>query len=347
MGVALTSLTQALAERDNDYSSIVAGYERRSGLSWHEALRPEDVDAGPSLSVLIPARNVAYALPAVLDSLLQARRQVPVREIIVVDDGSTDETAEIAAGHPAADLVIAMPERRGAAVARNVATLLARGETVLYLDADMLVSAGVLGEHTARADSAGVLLGFRHNIAYDDERVREPFRGEHRPSLEADYRVNWHARAGRLLYTGTYLPEPVRARPLDETDDLRALGHAAVFYDWDLPRMVVTALMSAPREAVVRVGGFHPDFGGGWGVEDTHLGAKLIAAGLKVVPLRHAVGFHVDPPDADAEWQRKLSLWERNIKLYRRLLGEPLTAGGDETLRARTEPLIDRCMEHS
>jgi len=47
----------------------------------------------------------------------------------------------------------------------------------------------------------------------------------------------------------------------------------------------------------------------GWGMEDTYLGACLIAAGLLVIPLRQAVGFHLDPPDAEQQWQHKLARW--------------------------------------
>ncbi|MGH3684166.1 MAG: hypothetical protein ACRDQ9_04130 [Pseudonocardiaceae bacterium] len=55
--------------------------------------------------------------------------------------------------------------------------------------------------------------------------------------------------------------------------------------------MVVTAMMCVLRAAVLDVGGLHPGFATTWGVEDTYLGATLIAAELKVVPVRTTPGW--------------------------------------------------------
>ena len=87
--------------------------------------------------------------------------------------------------------------------------------------------------------------------------------------------------------------------------------------------MVVTALMAVPRRAVCDVGGFEPGFADGWGCDDTYLGALLIAAGCKVVPLRQVRGWHIDPPDADAAWQAKFATAKTNVDLYWQLLNQP------------------------
>ena len=131
-------------------------------------------------------------------------------------------------------------------------------------------------------------------------------------------------------------------RPGEVERDLLDLGHGRWFYDWDLPRMVVSALVAAPRAAVVDVGGFEAEFGRlGWGVDDTYFGACLIAAGLLVVPLRQLVGFHLDPPDADAQWQTKLASWPRTLGLYRRLLQEPPRRARAATFAADAKALLD------
>jgi glycosyltransferase involved in cell wall biosynthesis len=58
-------------------------------------------DPYPSLSIIIPARNEAENLRRLLPSLKQTDYPGPL-EIIVVDDGSTDETADIARQHQTA-----------------------------------------------------------------------------------------------------------------------------------------------------------------------------------------------------------------------------------------------------
>lgn len=86
------------------------------------------------ISVIVPALNAAHTLPTCLQAL--AAQQDPGRpwEVIVVDDGSRDETASIAA---AAGATVVRHERpRGAAAARNSGLARARGEIICFTDAD-------------------------------------------------------------------------------------------------------------------------------------------------------------------------------------------------------------------
>lgn len=91
------------------------------------------------VSVIVPAFNAAEFLPAALASILN---QPNVRqEIIVVDDGSTDETARLpAVRHPLVRLL--RQANQGAAAARNTGIKAARGEWLAFLDADDIWPAG-------------------------------------------------------------------------------------------------------------------------------------------------------------------------------------------------------------
>ncbi len=82
--------------------------------------------------MVIAARNAAGTLPLALDSVL-AQTLAP-REIVVVDDGSTDGTAEVARAHGAARC-ISQPHR-GVSAARNRGIAAATGQWVAILDAD-------------------------------------------------------------------------------------------------------------------------------------------------------------------------------------------------------------------
>lgn len=86
----------------------------------------------PSMSVVICAYNAA----ATLDECLRHTRALdyPRLEIIVVDDGSTDDTAAIVRRHPGVRLV--QIEHAGLSVARNEGIRAAHGEVVAYLDSD-------------------------------------------------------------------------------------------------------------------------------------------------------------------------------------------------------------------
>jgi glycosyltransferase involved in cell wall biosynthesis len=87
----------------------------------------------PAISVIVCAHNAAGSLDECLRHACAL--DYPDLEIIVVDDGSSDETADIAMRHPTARL-IQKPRREGLAAARNEGFAVARGELVAYLDSD-------------------------------------------------------------------------------------------------------------------------------------------------------------------------------------------------------------------
>ncbi len=85
------------------------------------------------ISVVVPVRNAAATLGACLAALAKQTADPAAYEIIVVNDGSTDDTGEIARRHGLRCLDIAPS---GPAVARNQGAALARGELVLFTDGD-------------------------------------------------------------------------------------------------------------------------------------------------------------------------------------------------------------------
>lgn len=88
------------------------------------------------LSVVIPTRNRRSRLVATLDALSGQRLDGAAVEILVVDNGSTDDTARAVRGRPGVTLLA--EEREGASFARNRALDAARGRVVLLLGDDMV-----------------------------------------------------------------------------------------------------------------------------------------------------------------------------------------------------------------
>jgi len=91
----------------------------------------------PSLSIIIPARNEANNLSRLLPSLRQLRYPGPL-ELIVVDDGSSDRTGQIAAAHGAQVVRIDhLPDGwKGKPHACHQGAQMATGEWLLFTDAD-------------------------------------------------------------------------------------------------------------------------------------------------------------------------------------------------------------------
>ena len=88
-------------------------------------------DNPPSLSIILPAKDEAAALPNLLDAL---RQHFPHAELLVVDDGSSDGTGDIAAKRGARVLRHPYPMGNGAAVKSGARV--ARGELLVFMDGD-------------------------------------------------------------------------------------------------------------------------------------------------------------------------------------------------------------------
>jgi glycosyltransferase involved in cell wall biosynthesis len=96
----------------------------------------------PSLiTVIIPMYNAARYLAEAIESVL-AQSYRPI-EVIVVDDGSTDSSAEIAKAFGAPVRLVSQPQS-GVAAARNTGVALAQGDFLAFLDADDLWLPGKL-----------------------------------------------------------------------------------------------------------------------------------------------------------------------------------------------------------
>jgi hypothetical protein len=95
------------------------------------------------LTVVVPAYHCASLLRASLDGLLRSDLPRGAWELIVVDDGSTDDTGAVAARY--ADTVLCVADGpRGPAHARNLGAMAARSAVLAFVDADVVVARSTL-----------------------------------------------------------------------------------------------------------------------------------------------------------------------------------------------------------
>lgn len=97
----------------------------------------------PVLSIVVPVRDGAEFLPRCLGALRAGMTGGERCELLVVDDGSTDASAEIAAQY--ADRVVRIPTPVRPASARNHGVAASRGEILVFVDADVSVHPDALG----------------------------------------------------------------------------------------------------------------------------------------------------------------------------------------------------------
>jgi len=111
----------------------------------------------PRVSVVIPARNAASRLPRVLDALAHQTAPADLFEVVVVDDGSTDGTADVVRARGGVRLLRA-PAHGHQAAARNHGAVEARAPVLAFLDADCVPRADWIERGLAELDALGADL---------------------------------------------------------------------------------------------------------------------------------------------------------------------------------------------
>ena len=107
----------------------------------------------PLVSILIPAYNAERWIVETIQSALN--QTWPRKEIIVVDDGSRDDTVAVARQFASPELTVTRQENQGASAARNAAFSLCQGDFVQWLDADDLLSRDKIERQMQAAERLG------------------------------------------------------------------------------------------------------------------------------------------------------------------------------------------------
>lgn len=103
---------------------------------------------------MVPARNERGLLSGALDSVAGQAAEGIRLEVVLVDNGSSDGTAEVArtwvGGHPELEMRVVAEGRRGRSPAKNAGAREARGRILVFLDADSVAEPGLAAAAVAR-----------------------------------------------------------------------------------------------------------------------------------------------------------------------------------------------------
>lgn len=144
----------------------------------------------PFVSVIIPVLNGEATVGSCLTSLLQTDYPQERREVLVIDNGSTDRTAEIVESLP---VTLLRENRPGASAARNRGIETSRGDILVFVDADCMASRGWLKELLGGFDNKRVGAVAGEIVSYPPETSAERYVAIRNP--------RWHL--GTLNYPGS------------------------------------------------------------------------------------------------------------------------------------------------
>lgn len=248
------------------------------------------------LSVVVPTRDKADRLRLVLTGLRAQRSPGPF-EVIVVDDGCTDDTPAVLTEATGAGLplrVVPGPAR-GRAAARNTGARAAEGELLVFLDDDILLSPTFLTAHRAAHEVAHDAVAHRAAsgavIPIGPATAGAP-RVVHGPLRELPGAARLIAAAPADPYRSALDRDHGRTvvNALERLVQAMADGSAPPVAPW---LACVGANVSLPRELWHATGGFDEGFGTVWGCEDLEFGYRLHAAGAAMFLAPRADGVHL------------------------------------------------------
>ncbi|SCE66206.1 glycosyltransferase family 2 protein [Micromonospora chokoriensis] len=253
-------------------------------------------------SVIVPTFNSSVLLDRCLRTFrAQILAVSDSLEVLVVDDGSTDSTAETVQRHVSADsrfryLHLPRSATSSRSAARNRGAEEATGEILIFVDGDQLVPPTFVDRHLRhyRVISAKkAAIGFRKYLrfpgAFNDRFVED----------------------GSEEFLGGIIKSDIR---LDLLSRLSGTG-GGLKTSWHL---FFTCNVSVPSVDYKRVGGFNEEFRG-WGLEDSELGYRLERSGTQLVFDEESFAYHQGPPLRPSKpvyegWLKNLSLF---IALHR------------------------------
>jgi GT2 family glycosyltransferase len=234
----------------------------------------------PFVSVVIPTHNRRKSLQRTLNALSRIRNYpLPELEVVVVVDGSTDDTVEMLRHYNAAfTLQVVEQPCLGPAAARNHGAGCAAGKLLVFLDDDIEASPSLIDVHTRAHQQrpCHVVIGYSPPVL----------------ARPVDF---FHMRL-RAWYEAMF-------------NSMFQSGHRFEYHD------LLSGNLSISAELFARVGGFDRIF---LCHEDWELGIRLIKAGVCFTFAEEAIGQHHTSVDLDSSLQRKFQEGTADVMLGHR-----------------------------
>ncbi|MFH1551659.1 MAG: glycosyltransferase [bacterium] len=323
------TIAERLKRKSNDFSHLETKFIKATGrdlLSKQSFSRSQTFFN--KISIIIPAYNSANTIGHTLRSIQYqklTKKEWGLIEVIIIDDGSSDNIENVIS-----KFINIIPIRYvrqnhlGRSHARNLGANLARGDILIFLDSDMVLKNNFIREHAVRHTYLDdvAFVSFKENIQLSDKRlVNRVFK----PNIINDFRFGKEVKPQWLSMHRMRNAEIRKVELLKETNNFKNFGQNKILGVWDLPSMFVTNAVSVKKKDFDVVGGFNLQFRG-WGMEDTYLGACLIALGCFIVPVFSTGTFHIKHANRSGSDKNLMKEFHRNVLVYLDLIHQPISS---------------------
>lgn len=246
------------------------------------------------LSVIIPTYNKAPRLDLCLASIELQTFNKNEFEVIIVDDGSVDETGEIVNSYSdKLPIRYIYQSNHGRSIARNNGIEQASGEIVVFSDDDVIWDSRFLEVHYEKQGAGSVVHGEirtlpllyffldpQKNILFPSFKDRSALKRTSSPVLSKEHIYNDFQKKIVRKSTCDSLEKVIQRILLDKVYPLSWLACTG-------------ANFSLPLKWLHDVGGFNPTLGQKWGWEDFELGYKLFQRGYPFSLSKEACNYHM------------------------------------------------------
>ena len=253
-------------------------------------------------SVILPCFNKARLLPLSLAGFANQTTSPKDFEIIVVDDGSTDDTVRVVRHRMRLNVRYLCKPNGGASAARNSGMAAARGQVIIFSDPDMIPCPDFVRNHLLHhpRGTRNVVIGGKKEVL-----AHLPWCMPRWPFAPLATRlIHRYPRRGRMLLSlllraftsRPRINEHALSRQFAAMHDL-LLPFSAPEPPADIERLAIpwvfllSGNFSVRAETLQQTGGFDETFRG-WGLEDIELGYRLHRHGVRFICEPAAASYH-------------------------------------------------------
>jgi glycosyltransferase involved in cell wall biosynthesis len=279
------------------------------------------------VSVIVPTYNKRQALELTLAAFNHQSFSADRFEVIVVDDGSTDDTGSFVRSYDTTYRLVYIPqENAGRSVARNSGIRKAAGNVIIFSDAEAIPSREFVEHHyTQHLNNDVVVLGQKYD-ALSEWELGMPTSWLDMLELRSSHveRTLCKIREARVTGEATFLTRldiesnpdsvwDVVFRKAPHNGDKIFDRYSAEMTGFTVPWIIfVTVNASILKKKLEQLGGFDESFSG-WGMEDIELGYRLHKSGSRFVYAEGATNFHqahrIDPVIRQKDQGRNFGLF--------------------------------------